>query len=98
MAVVLAPLPDFHSIEGVRIGVASAGITTPGRRDLVLLELADGTQTAAVFTKNAFCAPPGVLSRRHLAAATPRYFLVNTGTANAATGEPGMAHAEACCR
>lgn len=98
MAVGLAPLPDFHSIEGVRIGVASAGIKTPGRKDLVLFELAEGTQTAAVFTKNAFCAAPVVLSRRHLAAATPRYFLVNTGNANAGTGEPGMAHAEACCR
>lgn len=98
MAVGLAPLPDFHPIAGVRIGIASAGIKRPGRKDLVLFELAEGTQTAAVFTKNAFCAAPVVLSRRHLAAAAPRFFLVNTGNANAGTGEPGMAHAEACCQ
>src|SRR5690554_3123702 len=98
MAVGLAPLPAFHPIAGVRIGIASAGIKRPGRKDLVLFELAEGTQTAAVFTKNAFCAAPVVLSRRHLAAAAPRFFLVNTGNANAGTGEPGMAHAEACCQ
>ena len=98
MAVGLAPLPDFHPIAGVRIGIASAGIKRPGRKDLVLFELAEGAQTAAVFTKNAFCAAPVVLSRRHMEAAAPRFFLVNTGNANAGTGEPGMRNAETCCQ
>jgi len=98
MAVGLAPLPDFHPIAGVRIGIASAGIKRPGRKDLVLFELAEGAQTAAVFTKSAFCAAPVVLSRRHMEAAAPRFFLVNTGNANAGTGEPGMRNAETCCQ
>src|SRR5690606_6172275 len=49
------------------------------------------------FTTNAFCAAPVVLSKRHLAQTMPRYFLINTGNANAGTGAPGLAAAEKCC-
>jgi len=97
MAVGLAPLPEFHGIDGVRIGVASAGIKRPGKRDIVLFELAEGARTAGVFTKNAFCAAPVVLAKANLAAASPRYLLINTGNANAGTGEAGMRNAQACC-
>ncbi len=90
MAVGLAPLPEFHGINGVRIGVASAGVKRPGKRDNVLFELEEGTQTAGVFTKNAFCAAPVVLAKASLSAARPRYLLINTGNANAGTGEAGM--------
>lgn len=97
MAVGLAPLPEFHPIDGIRIGVASAGIKRAGRKDLVLFELQEGTRTAAVFTKNAFCAAPVILAKKHLAEAAPRYLLINTGNANAGTGEPGLRNAESCC-
>jgi glutamate N-acetyltransferase/amino-acid N-acetyltransferase len=64
------------------------------------MELAPGTRVAATFTRNAFCAAPVVLARRHLQAERHgvRYLLVNTGNANAGTGDRGIADAEACCR
>lgn len=98
MAVGTDSLPQLHPVAGIRLGTASAGIKTPGRRDLVLIEAGPGTQCAAVFTQNAFCAAPVTVAREHLAAAggTPRYLLVNTGNANAGTGDPGISDARAC--
>tara|TARA_R110000823_G_scaffold91174_4_gene201138 strand:+ start:28660 stop:29865 length:1206 start_codon:yes stop_codon:yes gene_type:complete len=91
-------LPPLSPVAGVRLGTASAGIKKPGRQDLVLIEVAEGTRCAAVFTRNAFCAAPVTLARQHLAACngSPRYLLINTGNANAGTGAPGLAAAEAC--
>ena len=88
------------AVAGVRLGVARAGIRKPGRRDLVILELAAGSRVAARFTRNAFCAAPVTLAREHLAALPEgiRYLLVNTGNANAGTGARGMDDARACCR
>ncbi len=97
MAVGPGELPEFSPIAGVRIGIASAGIKKPGRKDIVLFELAEGTTTAGVFTQNQFCAAPVVLSKRHLSQAIPRYLLINTGNANAGTGLQGMKDAESCC-
>ena len=90
-------LPVMHPVPGVRIGIAEAGVRYKNRRDLVVFELAEGATTAAVFTTNAFCAAPVQLARRHLAAAAPRYLLINTGNANAGTGAPGMTAAELSC-
>jgi glutamate N-acetyltransferase/amino-acid acetyltransferase len=84
-------------VEGVRLGTARAGIKQPGRRDLVVMELAEGTHCAAVFTRNAFCAAPVTVARRHLAASKPRFFVINTGYANAGTGNQGIQDAELCC-
>jgi glutamate N-acetyltransferase/amino-acid N-acetyltransferase len=81
----------------VRLGTACAGIKQPDRRDLVLLELAAGSQVAAVFTRNAFCAAPVTVAKQHLAQSAPRYLLVNTGYANAGTGAAGIAAAQRCC-
>ncbi|MCB1823738.1 MAG: bifunctional glutamate N-acetyltransferase/amino-acid acetyltransferase ArgJ [Candidatus Competibacteraceae bacterium] len=86
------------SVAGIRLGTARAGIRYPDRRDLVVVELAAGTQAAAVFTRNAFCAAPVTVARTHLAAASPRYLVINTGNANAGTGRQGLADAEASCR
>jgi len=86
------------AVAGVRLGTARAGIKYPDRRDLVVIETAAGTRPAAVFTRNAFCAAPVVVARAHLAAARPRYLVVNTGNANAGTGRQGLADAEATCR
>jgi glutamate N-acetyltransferase/amino-acid N-acetyltransferase len=86
------------TVAGVRLGTARAGIKYPDRRDLVVVELAAETQAAAVFTRNAFCAAPVTVARMHLAAASPRYLVINTGNANAGTGRQGLADAEASCR
>ena len=85
-------------VAGARLGTARAGIKYPDRRDLVVLEVPAGTLAAATFTRNAFCAAPVTVARAHLAAASPRYLLINTGNANAGTGRQGLADAEASCR
>ena len=90
------PIP-FTAVPGVRLAAVAAGIRYQNRQDLCLLELAPGAQCAAVFTRNAFCAAPVILARRHLAAAAPRYLLINSGNANAGTGHRGLADAEASC-
>jgi len=98
MAVGLNSLPDLLPVPGVRLGTACAGIKKPGRRDLVVMELCEGAATAAVFTRNAFCAAPVTVAKRHLAQHPPRYLLINTGNANAGTGERGVQDALRCCR
>ncbi len=97
MAVGLGPLPEMHPVAGVRLGTTSAGIKTPGRKDLVLFELCEGARVASVFTRNRFCAAPVIVAREHLAASAPRYLLVNTGNANAGTGQRGLEDARRCC-
>ena len=98
MAVGLNELPPLAAIDGIRLGTVSAGIKKPGRRDLVVVALEEGSATAGVFTRNAFCAAPVQLARAHLAAAAPRLWLINAGNANAGTGEAGLADARRCCQ
>jgi glutamate N-acetyltransferase/amino-acid N-acetyltransferase len=97
MAVGPGKLPEFYPVSGCRLGIASAGIKKPGRKDLVVLELAEGSHVAGIFTRNRFCAAPVTLTRQNMAQAASRYLLINTGNANAGTGEKGMADARACC-
>lgn len=97
MPVGLTKLPVLHPVAGIRLGTTAAGIRKKDRRDLVLIECAPGTHAAAVFTKNRFCAAPVTVAREHLAKAAPRALLINTGFANAGTGEPGLEDARACC-
>jgi len=100
MAVNLFP-PDPKTllpVTGVELGIAMAGIRKAKRRDLLLIRLAPGASVAGVFTRNRFCAAPVVLARRHLAEAWgARALIVNTGNANAGTGEDGLAHAGQVC-
>ena len=84
-------------VRGVRLGTVCAGIKKPGRSDLVVIELAEGSNCAATFTRNAFCAAPVVVAKRHRAQQSPRYLLINTGNANAGTGDKGIADALVCC-
>lgn len=98
MAVGPGTLPEFFPVAGVRLGIASAGIKTPGRNDVVVFELAPGSRVAGLFTRNQFCAAPVTVCRQHLAEKAPRYLLVNTGNANAGTGARGMEDALACCQ
>jgi glutamate N-acetyltransferase/amino-acid N-acetyltransferase len=86
-------------VAGVKLGVAQAGIKKVDHDDLVVIALAPGTRTSALFTKNAFRAAPVQLAETHLEAAEtqPRYLLINTGNANAGTGESGIQSASQCC-
>lgn len=86
------------AVAGIRLGTACAGIKYPDRRDLVVIEAAAGTRATAVFTQNAFCAAPVTIARAHLSAVPPRYLVINTGNANAGTGQQGLADAEASCQ
>ena len=97
MAVGYQGLPRLHPVAGIEVATLSAGIKTPGRRDLVLFSLQQGSSVAAVFTRNAFCAAPVVIAREHLEQTSPRYLLINTGNANAGTGEIGMRDARESC-
>ncbi|WP_455199866.1 bifunctional glutamate N-acetyltransferase/amino-acid acetyltransferase ArgJ [Kaarinaea lacus] len=85
-------------VPGVRLGAAAAGIKYRNRDDLLLMELDEESQVAAVFTQNAFCAAPVVVAKQHISTASPRYLLINAGNANAGTGKAGIDNALACCR
>ncbi|MDM3871763.1 bifunctional glutamate N-acetyltransferase/amino-acid acetyltransferase ArgJ [Porticoccus sp. W117] len=98
MAVGKPTFPTMYPVPGFKLGTTSAGIKTPGRKDLVVMEIAPGSTVAGVFTKNAFCAAPVQIAKAHLAQTAPRYLVTNTGNANAGTGEQGMADANAICQ
>ncbi|MEE4956914.1 bifunctional glutamate N-acetyltransferase/amino-acid acetyltransferase ArgJ [Pseudomonas alliivorans] len=96
MAVGLGPLPTLHPVPGFELGISSAGIKRPGRKDVVVMRCAEGSSVAGVFTLNAFCAAPVILAKQRVQG-TVRYLLTNTGNANAGTGEPGLAAARRTC-
>jgi len=89
----------LRPVPGVAIGTAMAGIRKVGRRDLLVLQLAQGATAAGVFTTNRFCAAPVRVCREHLAASAGaiRALVVNTGCANAGTGATGLANARRSC-
>ena len=95
----LPPNPaDLHPVPGVRIGVTEAGIRKAGRKDLTVVLLDEGTAVGGVFTQNRFCAAPVQVCRDHLAAGQGiRAIVINTGNANAGTGEEGLVRARATC-
>ncbi|MFT4797253.1 MAG: glutamate N-acetyltransferase/amino-acid N-acetyltransferase [Sulfitobacter sp.] len=87
----------FNVVPGVRLASAIAGIKSNQSHDLVLLEFAEGSVTAGVFTQSLFAAAPVVLGKQHLEQASPRYFLINSGNANAGVGDAGLMDAQQCC-
>ncbi len=89
---------ELLPVAGVRLGVAAAGIRKPDRRDLAVLAFDSGTRVAGVFTANRFCAAPVQVCRRHLELGSDiRALVINTGVANAGTGEAGWQVATATC-
>jgi glutamate N-acetyltransferase/amino-acid N-acetyltransferase len=93
-----APDPaSLLPVAGVRLGIGSAGIKKPGKRDLTLIELAPGSRVAGVFTQNRFCAAPVTLCKQHLVHGNIRALVINTGNANAGTGEEGLKRARRTC-
>ncbi|MFQ3786934.1 bifunctional glutamate N-acetyltransferase/amino-acid acetyltransferase ArgJ [Halomonas sp. A29] len=102
MAVGDTRFPAMPAIEGLRLGTAMAGIKKPGRRDLVVIEIPEGARVAGSFTRNAFCAAPVTVAKANLAACQARgegarLLVINTGNANAGTGEIGLRDARATC-
>jgi|TARA_B110001469_G_scaffold779_1_gene915 glutamate N-acetyltransferase/amino-acid N-acetyltransferase len=87
----------YHPIAGFQLGTTAAGIKTPGRQDLVVMQAQAGSSMAGVFTANAFCAAPVHLCRRHLLDDSPLALVINTGNANAGTGAAGDADALTSC-
>jgi glutamate N-acetyltransferase/amino-acid N-acetyltransferase len=96
-----SPLPiraQLTPVAGLQLGYAQAGIKKPGRKDVLVLKLAPGATVAGVFTTNRFCAAPVQVAQQHLAGPQSIVALVvNTGNANAGTGEAGLANANATC-
>jgi len=93
------PEPEqLFPVTGVELGIAKAGVRKPDRKDLLLVRLAPGATVAGVFTQNRFCAAPVILCKAHLAAGrAPRALVVNTGNANAGTGDDGLKRALDVC-
>jgi len=99
-----SPLPvsaDLKPVAGIELGYAEAGVRKANRKDLLVMKLAPGATIAGVFTLNRFCAAPVQVCKTHLAQATDaapiRALVINTGNANAGTGEEGLARANATC-
>lgn len=91
-------LPEqLLSVDGVTLGIAEAGIKKANRKDLLVMLLDAGTQVAGVFTRNRFCAAPVIVAQQHLMQSSIRALVVNTGNANAGTGEAGIQHAQTTC-
>jgi len=97
MAVGLNIPDNLLPIAGIRLGTAAAGIKYPDRQDLLLIEISEGSHSAAVFTQNAFCAAPVQVARANITSAATRYLLVNSGNANAGLGAEGITCAKASC-
>jgi glutamate N-acetyltransferase/amino-acid N-acetyltransferase len=89
---------DLLPVKGVELGFAKAHIRKPDRKDLLVMRLAPGSKVAGVFTQNRFCAAPVLLCREHLQGGSEiRALVVNTGNANAGTGDDGLARAKQTC-
>jgi glutamate N-acetyltransferase/amino-acid N-acetyltransferase len=93
------PKPEqLYPVAGVELGIAMAGVRKANRKDVLLVRLAPGASVAGVFTQNRFCAAPVILAKKHLASGKPpRALVVNTGNANAGTGDDGLHRALAVC-
>lgn len=89
---------ELSPVAGIQLGWAEAGIRKANRKDLLVVQIAEGASVAGVFTQNRFAAAPVLVCREHLAAGHGvRALVVNTGNANAGTGEPGLRAARASC-
>ena len=89
---------DVHPVKGIQIGIASAGIKKPGKKDITLMVLAPGASVAGVFTTNRFRAAPVQVCEAHLGGGQAiRALIINTGNANAGTGKPGLVAANRMC-
>ena len=93
----MAEVVDVLPVAGIKLASIAAGIKKNGGDDLVVLTIDEGSHCAATFTQNAFCAAPVTLSKKHLSQQVPHALLINSGNANAGTGDAGMRNAEQSC-
>ena len=84
-------------VKGIRLGTAASGERYENRDDLLVVEVSEGASSAAVFTRNVFCAAPVIIARRHMETMAPRYLIVNAGNANAGTGIAGEKDCRKIC-
>lgn len=96
MAVGNVDFPEMNKVAGIKLGTSNAGIKQTEKDDILVVEMAESATCAGVFTQNAFCAAPVHIAKEHLQH-EPRWLLINSGNANAGTGERGMKDAEICC-
>ena len=90
-------LVKLNPVKGIKIGITEAHVRYAGRKDLTVFDIIAGANTAVVTTQNQFCAAPVQLLREFIGKDSPRYLIVNTGNANAATGEDGKQRAKTTC-
>jgi len=98
MEVNYTPVSDLLAVDGIRLSTAAAGIRYKDRDDLLLIEVSEGSSVAGVFTQNRFCAAPVLLCREYLKNQAPRFLVINSGNANAGTGEKGLSNARNICQ
>lgn len=98
MAVGNIDMPDMKPIAGVRLNAVAAGIRYQNRDDLALIELCEGSAVAGCFTQNIYKAAPVLIAKEHLDALQARYLLINSGNANACTGQQGLDDARYACQ
>ena len=92
------PRDQLLPIQGISLGIAEANIKKPGRKDLLVIAIEDQAVVAAVFTQNRFCAAPVIIARQHLESGKAiRALVINTGNANAGTGDEGLSRALTTC-
>ena len=97
VAVGLTEPVNILPVDGIKLAITACGIKSRGGSDLVLIRFEPGAAVAAAFTRNAFCAAPVTVAKKHLAQASPEALLINSGNANAGTGEQGMRDALQSC-
>lgn len=91
-------ISPIHPVAGIRLAAVQSNVRYLNRLDLVVVEIAAGSTVVGVTTQNAFCAAPVQLVKQHLEQSDARYFLINTGNANAGTGAAGKVDALVCCK
>ena len=96
MAVGQCDFPNMLNVAGIMLGTACAGIKQAIKDDILVIQMTEQSTCAAVFTQNAFCAAPVHVAKANLAHG-PRWLLINSGNANAGTGEQGMQDALLTC-
>ena len=97
MPVGLSEVPDLSPVPGIRLGSANGNISKGDKDDIALIQCTAETATAVVFTRNRFCAAPVTVARTHLAQSPARAMIINSGNANAGTGETGIRTADEIC-
>ena len=90
---------ELLPIRGLSLGIAAAGIKKSNRNDLLLMVLDEGSRVAGLFTQNRFCAAPVIVAKEHLSGlnSSVRALVINTGNANAGTGQQGIDSARSTC-